>query len=192
MIKVKVTKNGTLTHGGQFESLELAQSWINEQEQKKSWGIPAHTEQVLVSPESTELQELFDENGNPFDPALFEEVVVPAVYETIHVPAEYSVEIEDISAQVEAEAAKVSKILAGQKAREACQKVLDYVAGENLDKELTIQQISELQATFSQAEAALRAGRPTFAKMFISAIEADGVLVSEEMKSTCLELLADF
>lgn len=80
----------------------------------------------------------------------------------------------------------------GRKAREACEKVLDLVAGFNLDRDLTVEQITQMQSTFANAEAALRAGRPTYAKTYISAITADDVLVTQEMKDLCLELLAGY
>ena len=91
-----------------------------------------------------------------------------------------------------AEANKQAKILAGKVAREICEQVLDLVAGYNLDRQLTLQQITQMQSTFANAEAALRAGRPTYAKAFISAIVVDEVLVTQEMKDMCLELLANY
>lgn len=105
---------------------------------------------------------------------------------------EYTVEIEDITEQVQAQADLNEKVIKGQIARETCQKVLDLVAGYNLDRELTIQQITQMQTTFANSEAALRAGRPTFAKAFISAIQADGVLVTQDMKDLCLQLLEGY
>lgn len=108
------------------------------------------------------------------------------------IPSEYEVIIEDMTAQIQAEAAKQAKIQTGIKAREACQLVLDYIAGCNLDKELSMEQITQMQQTLAMPEAALRAARPSLAKAAITAITPDGVLITEEEKQQALILLADY
>lgn len=87
---------------------------------------------------------------------------------------------------------KKEKIQKGKEAREVCERVLDLVAGYNLDRALTMEQITQMQTTFADAEKALRAGRPTQAKQAITAIVVDEVLVTQEMKGLCLELLAKY
>lgn len=94
--------------------------------------------------------------------------------------------------KIATEALKSEKIAAGRAAREACEAVLDLVSGFNQDRQLTWEQVTQMQQTFSNAEAALRAGRPGYAKSFISAIEVDGTLVTQEMKDLCLELLENY
>jgi hypothetical protein len=63
-----------------FPTREEAQNWIDLCSNKPSypWGKPERQEEVL------------DENGNSFDPPQFQTL-----------PAEFTIEIEDISAQVE-------------------------------------------------------------------------------------------
>ena len=78
----------------------------------------------------------------------------------------------------------------GAKDRALCQEVLDLIAGINRDRALTIEQISQMQSIFSDAEAALRAGRPDLAKSLIQAIEPDEELVTQQMKDWALEILA--
>lgn len=80
----------------------------------------------------------------------------------------------------------------GAYAEKACKKVLNYIAGSNLSKSLTIEQINQMQQTYSSAEAALRASRPTYAKYFISLIQPDGVLITDTEKTACLLILKDF
>jgi hypothetical protein len=162
MYKITITKNGEISNEAKFETLEQLNAWKNE-----------HVEMGTFQ---------------------FEDVEVPAVgtVEAYTIPKTHEFQIVNISSEVEAEVAKQAKIEAGKAAREVCQQVLDYVAGENLNRELTIEQITDLQQTFAQAEAALRAGRPTFAKIFISAIEPDEVLVTSEIKNVCLGLLAGY
>jgi hypothetical protein len=169
-VKIKNVASQQYTHGAQFPSQEEAQAWINQHSHLNGpWGNPEHEVQVL------------DEDGKSFD---------PPQYETV--PTEFEVEIEDITDMLAAAAAKQAKINAGKAARLVCEQVLDFIAGSNLDKELTIEQITQMQQTFAQTEAALRAGRPTFAKIFITAIEPDGILVSQEIKDNCLEILAAY
>jgi hypothetical protein len=165
-------------------------------------------QQVLVAPAVYEEVELKDENGASFDPAQFETVeVTPAQYETqpveisplipevrgmITVPASYTYEITDTGAELAAQAVKDAKIAAGKAAREACLSVLDFIAGTNISKELTIEQITTMQQTYASAEAALKAGRPTMARNFIEAIVPDGYIVTEEEKAECLLLLTGY
>jgi hypothetical protein len=167
MKQVLITRIGG-SSSAQFKTQEQADAFVAYHTEQENWGKRAYT-----------IPSILDEQGVELSPA-------------IDVSAEFTVEIIDISAQLEAEAQRQSKITTGKKAREACQSVLDLVAGYNLDRELTIQQITQMQSIFANAEASLRSGRPTYAKQFIVAIEADGVLVTQEMKDLCLELLEGY
>lgn len=179
MIKVKITNvaSGLVTHEPTYASLELAQSEIARHTAEHNWGIPEHTITVEDVPA------VLDETGAVITPAITHEEIVPS---------EFAVQIIDLTAELQAEAERQAKIEAGKKAREVCQKVLDYVSGENLGKELTLEQITDMQVIFSDIEKALRSARPTLAKNLIAGIEPDGVLVSEELKITCLLLLKDY
>ena len=93
-VNIKNVASQQYTHGAQFETRELAQVWIDSQLTKGlscPWGKPEHTVQVEVSPY---IPAEFDEEGNEISPA------VEAVYEDQVVPSEFTIEIEDISAQV--------------------------------------------------------------------------------------------
>lgn len=165
MFKITLYKDNTITNEVQFSTEAELNSWISYHE---SIG-------TFILTEKTEVSKDIDDND-----------IVTVI------PVTHTFEIKDISAEVAAEAERQSKIEAGKKAREVCTQVLDLVAGYNLDRELTIEQITEMQTIFKSAEAALRAGRPGYAKIFISAIEADGVLITEEIKSSCLDLLKGY
>lgn len=82
------------------------------------------------------------------------------------------------------------KIKKGQEARMKCQNVLDYIAGENLERELTIEQITQMQTAFSEIESALRAGRPDLATMAANASTPDGIIVTQELKDKVIGLLS--
>jgi hypothetical protein len=100
--------------------------------------------------------------------------------------------IPALEISIASDSARSQKIEAGKIARETCQMVLDLIAGYNLDRELTMEQISQLQNMLSQPEAALRAGRPSLAKLLISTIVPDEDLVTTEMKSEALLLLTGY
>jgi hypothetical protein len=208
MYSLIIKKQDKITHGpSEFASLEELQSHLSHHQSIGSYGIEAvyKDEEFLVSeevrgPVDVLVQEAeYDQFGEELTPALYEVdpdgLITPAVYETRSVlvsPRDYEIVIEDISAQVEQEAARQAKVEAGKLAREVCQEVLDMIAGYNLDRELTIQQITQLQTMMAAPEAALRAGRPTLAKQYISAVVPDGDLVTQEMKDLCLQVLANY
>ena len=89
----------------------------------------------------------------------------------------------------EKERIKAERIAAGRQDRQKCETALDLIAGFNRERVLTIEQITQLQQTFAQAESLLRANRPDFASQVISAIVPDGVLITSEMKADVLEIL---
>jgi hypothetical protein len=99
---------------------------------------------------------------------------------------------EDVTINIQADATRQARIAAGAAARQACQNVLDLIAGINLEQELTLEQISLMQQNFELAERALRAGRPSLAKGAIQLITPDGVIVTQEMKDEALALLAAY
>ena len=107
-------------------------------------------------------------------------------------PEGHWVEWIDITEEVNKQKAIEAKIALGQKARLTCDKVLDLISGYNLDRELSVEQITSMQSSFAPIELALRSGRPSLAKYHISNVSVDGVLVSQEMKDLALELLADY
>lgn len=107
-------------------------------------------------------------------------------------PEGYIVEWIDLTEEWNKKLAIEAKIAIGKKAKEACENVLDLISGYNLNRELTVEQISVMQTNFASIEKALQSGRPSLAKAYISQVVADGVLVTEEMKEMALLLLADY
>jgi hypothetical protein len=89
----------------------------------------------------------------------------------------------------EKERVKQERITAGRQDRQKCETALDLIAGFNRERVLTIEQITQLQQTFAQAESLLRANRPDFASQVITAIVPDEVLITSEMKADVLEIL---
>lgn len=192
MKKISIQKNGVITNQVELPQVE-ADAWLSSHIAMGTFGAAAYSYESEVTPAVYESQEILDVGDVSFDPPQFEQVLVSAaVMETINVPAEYTVIEQDTTAAISNDLLKAEKIATGKAARKACEDVLDLIAGFNFDRELTGPQITEMQTTFSNAEAALRASRPTMAKAFISSITPDSILVTAEMKSLCLELLNNY
>jgi hypothetical protein len=107
MKRIQIKKLGIVTNQAELPEPE-ASAWL-EQGQREHWfGKPARYEsqQFLVSEERTEEREVFDDEGNSFDPKQFETITIPAEYEWREVliePAEeFEVVVEDITAELEA------------------------------------------------------------------------------------------
>lgn len=139
----------------------------------EAWGKPEH--QILISPPE------LNEAG---------EVIVEAIYETI--PSAYLVEIEDVTEEFGKAQIRNERIARGHKARQVCEACLDLIAGINLERSLTGEQISQMQNSFGQIQMALLTSRPSAAKAAITALQPDGVLITEEMKESVLELLVEY
>jgi hypothetical protein len=167
--------DGTKLDHGNFESEELAMQWFQKFIDNGVYGKPEYIQYNLIS------EEVKDENDN---------IIQEAVFESVQIPSEFEIEFTEI---VPSEQEILNeKIKSGRDARETCEKVLDLIAGYNIERSLSIEQISQMQATLSSSEAALRAGRPSMAKVLIAAIDPDGVLVTSEMKNNALNLLANY
>lgn len=84
-VKIKNIQKQEYTHGAKFQSLELAQEWINAQLSKTPcpWGKPEHQIEDVPAVYDSETGELISE----------------AIMKTV--PSEFEVEIIDISAQIE-------------------------------------------------------------------------------------------
>lgn len=100
--------------------------------------------------------------------------------------------IEDITAQHEAEQIKIQRIKDGAKARSTCQSVLDFVAGYNIERNLTVEQIGQMQNDFGAILSLLLASRPSSAKTLIQSANVDGIIITQELIDNCLQLLADY
>jgi len=193
MKKISIMKGGNITNQVELNDAE-AEAWLSKHIAMGTFGAAAYSyEQETTPAVLANGDEILNGEGQSYDPPQYEQVLVtPTVMETINVPAEYEVQEEDTTAAVAAEEIKTSKIASGRASRQACENVLDLIAGFNLERELTPEQITTIQSTFGQIELALRSARPSSAKVLITAMVPDEVLVTAEMKAVCLELLANY
>jgi hypothetical protein len=106
--------------------------------------------------------------------------------------AEFTYEITEVGQLVisadELRVLELKKI--GVASRLMCQHCLDLIAGFNLERSLTAEQITTMQSTFGNIQIALMTSRPSSAKALISAIVPDEILITTEMKNLILAELA--
>lgn len=96
-------------------------------------------------------------------------------------------DVELTTAQVIQQTKAARKEL-GMKARKICEEVLDVVAGWNISRELTSEQVNQMITNFAIANTHLKNFRPNSAKTAIQEIEIDGILVTQEMYDEVIEV----
>lgn len=181
MLQITIKKNEITTNQAHFNTQEELDVWLSFHKQNNSFGVNEYSYENILEPE---IPAVLDEEGNELSPE------VPAVVETIHVPAEYTIEIEDISAQIEEEAQRELDKQLGQLIREKCEAALDIVIGFNARRELSFEQVDEMQSQFAEILGALQARRIDKATMLLMSTEPDGTLVTQEMLNRVLAELA--
>lgn len=112
--------------------------------------------------------------------------------ETVTLPAEYTITITDVTSEHETNERIAAQVAAGKNARLCCSAVLDLITGYNLTRWLTQEQIDLMLITFAPINSALLSGRPNVAKALIGAVEADGVIITEQMKSDGLAIFNQY
>jgi len=95
----------------------------------------------------------------------------------------------ELKAVRDAEVVSETKRANGQLVRKICSDVLDLVAGNNLEKSLTVEQIDSMETTYADIFKALQNLRPDKAMTLITAMSPDGTLVTEDDKA---EYIAEF
>lgn len=153
-----------------FEEGQTKNEFIQLIAANATFGHPERT--ITVEPAE------YDEEGNEVTPAI-----------TQIIPADYVVEEEDVTEEYETKALREEMKAKGAHARKLCVDCLDVIAGFNIDRTLTAEQITQMQQTFGVIEAYLKANRPWSAKPLIQALNPDGVLVTQEMKDAALAVL---
>lgn len=111
------------------------------------------------------------------------------------------VEAEEFISAIETKSAELTLKYDKQELREAkikqgelystvSKRVLNLIAGYNLSSELTIEQIDQMELTFSDIKNALNNSRPDKAFALISAAVPDGTLVTQDLKDDIIEELS--
>lgn len=186
MKRISIIKNNQITNQASFANDELLNEWLNRETLNLSFGYP---ERNLIdnplNPVSEELKAIAIST---------EQVEIGGIaFTSYKIPAEFTYEIEDITAEVEAEDRRNSLIAQGEKTAKACKDAFNLISGYNQYRTLTSAQKDQMTATFAPIVQALKIHeRPSLAKSMIVAIEPDGVLVTEQMKADMLEVLKEF
>ena len=95
----------------------------------------------------------------------------------------------DIIDAIETAEFEANTIKYGDAVSKICSDTLSYITGMNALRGLTGAQVDSLQANFSDVETALRSQRPSKALGLITAIVADGVLITEDDKTKIINFL---
>lgn len=100
---------------------------------------------------------------------------VPAVEESREfVLNQNKVDAKEAEAQAaQKEAERKAKADLGRRSRQLSDEILDYIAGHNMQLNITAEDIDALQQTFGTIEALLRANRPFSARPLIEAIDSN-------------------
>lgn len=173
-VTVKNKLSQQITNQGQLETQDEIDSWVSSQEAVQAFGKPEH--QVVVT------EAVYDEETGD----LLEE----AVYETI--PAEYTIEVEDITAQLETDSRIIARVLKGNNSRNAFVAVINYISGYNQERDYTQEQVGTMVQEFGPILYTLNLeNRADTAKEMVQNIVPDGDVVTEEMKSDILKIFND-
>lgn len=187
MKRIKIIREGIITNQARFETEEMLNDWLQKEILNLSFGHPERilTEQVNEPTIGDDLKA---------KATLVEDFELDGIaYKRYTIPAEFTYEIEDITAQVEAEDRRLNLIAQGEKTAQACKNAFNLIAGYNQYRALSSAQKDQMAALFAPVVQALKIyERPSMAKALVTAIEPDGVLVTAEMKADMLEVLKDF
>lgn len=187
MKRISIIKNNKVTNLAEFETEKELSEWLDKEKLNKSFG---ENERELLdtpmNPVSEELKAIANSS----------EIVTDSEgnkHTSYKIPAEYSISIEDITVEVEARE-RVERLKSlGRASSKACEDALDLISGYNTTRQLTAEQITQMQESFAPIVTLLsvvkRAGS---AHVAISQVVADGVIVTQEMKDDLLTILAPF
>jgi hypothetical protein len=176
MLKVSVKNklSQQITNQAQFDTQDQVDSWISSQEEVQAFGKPEHQKEItpaVVHPDTGEIAE-------------------EAEYETV--PAEYTIEVEDITLQLETETRILARVLKGNNSRNACVAVINYISGYNQERDYTQEQVGTMVQEFGPILYTLNLeNRADTAKEMVQNIVPDGDVVTEEMKSDILKIFND-
>lgn len=181
MKKIIVTKINGETESFSSDNQDKIDEWKNYWISVNAWGKP---ERWLAQSYMEEYEKLI----TPLDQREVEIVKMSGSYiETEYLlPADYSIEILDITEQVNQEKDLQEKIAEGKILKACCEDVLAFVTGYNRARKLSSDQVTQMQITFQNIFSLLIANRADTAKLLIGAVEVDGVVVTQDLKDKCL------
>jgi hypothetical protein len=177
--------NDVVTHGGEFETEELANSWVEENSPSGAWG---KLERVIPRSEATNDEintELLEEIAAEFEGFGEDGLPVQVQPERVRLKKTFSVTISDITSQKIAES-KVSEAFAEM---QKGANILAKFRAMNKLKSLTKQQKKAIRSNpvVKEIIEALSVGDIEDAKDLVEAFVPDGSLITENDKAIILE-----
>lgn len=176
---------GNILDHGDFATDEQGYAWFEPFITKGRYG-------AIEQPELKELQDVLitpavldPETGEELEPAVYEqqEVVVRP-----YAPAEYTIEITDVTTEVEAQQELNEKLANGESIKIRCERAISLILDYN--SEFTFEQIDQLEQDFGEIYNCLMRRRIDKAYMLISQTEPTD-LISQEfldlLKQTLIE-----
>jgi hypothetical protein len=209
MFHLTIKKQGIVTNGpSPFETEELVLAHVAREEANKTYGetdkwvnendlsddekleYPV-TRKVIIKEASAGSEAVLDEYGNILEEA--KDASEEVSYLEHFIPKKYEVIIEDVTLIYEKNK-RIEEIAAsGLKAAMACEKAFNLISGYNQKNNLSVQQIQQMAHSFGSILQALAVMKmPATAKVMISAVDVDGVLVTQDLKDDLLEILKEF
>jgi hypothetical protein len=175
--------------GHEYEAIIDAWLILNQAELNRIENINSRYNAIRIDdPGMPAFHSIYPDKPNSayfFEKEIFEMSEVNAELALIEIEAKHAEIMQARQEELETQ----QMIDSGKVDREKCTRVLDYISAYNTNLNLSIEQITQMQTNFADAELALRSGRPTLASMFINTIQPDGVVITENLKNKVLSLL---
>ena len=113
-------------------------------------------------------------------------------YSEYLLPSDYTIEILDITEQFEKDKLIEQMIAKGKNLKACCEDVLAFITGYNEARELTSENVTAMQITFSNIFSMLISNRANTAKILINLVEVDETIVTQDMKDNCLSIFSKY
>lgn len=204
ILKYEVIKNGQVVHSGGASSEAEIHEQLKPYYDHKTFGEPEKTIQVLVSEEVPELREIQSvlvtpevrdpETDEVITEAVYEDQEVitqeyaPAIYRDEVIPAEYTIEITDVTAEVEAQQELNEKLANGESIKIRCERAISLILDYN--SEFTFEQIDQLEQDFGEIYNCLMRRRIDKAYVLITQTEPTD-LISQEFLDLLTQTLVE-
>lgn len=184
MKKISIIKDGKITNQAQFKNDFDLNKWLDNEIKNNSFGFQ---ERIIT-----------DYPIGSIDPELkakatevIEINIDDRIYYQYRIPSDFSVEIKDITEEIEKQDRINKKIALGELTDNACNTVFKYIQGANVERKLTSEQKTQMTTLFAPALQAIQVKRPAVLKNYIQSITPDGILLTDEIKADILEILKD-
>jgi hypothetical protein len=118
---------------------------------------------------------------------------VPAVYETwVNLDKEYTITIQDITAQYEADQELAKLIADGQNDENCCKDIVRLIGGYNKQRNLPLASVQQMLVSFAPINECLKNNMPGTAKALMAGITPDETIITQELVDKCNIIFAKY